>query len=99
MADENRPLRLCGVFAHPDDESMGPGGTFARAAAAVMRRTKPTFTMVYLPHLDYDLQRHGPDAPGTADRLAELDACVATVLEAAEAIHDAVYGSGVSSAP
>jgi predicted AlkP superfamily pyrophosphatase or phosphodiesterase len=58
----------------------------ARATARVMREKRPTLTMVYLPHLDYDLQRHGPDADGTGDRLGELDAAVAGLLAAAEEI-------------
>ena len=58
----------------------------ARAAARVLRARRPDFTLVYLPHLDYDLQRFGPDHPGTAARVAEVDREVAVVVEAARAI-------------
>lgn len=58
----------------------------ASAAATLLRRTKPTFTMVYLPHLDYDLQRFGPGAPGTAERVRELDEAAGVVLDAAREV-------------
>ncbi len=58
----------------------------ARAAAHVLATRRPTFSFVYLPHLDYDLQRLGPDAPGTAARVAEVDAAAAIVIEAARAV-------------
>ncbi|HLF40549.1 MAG TPA: alkaline phosphatase family protein [Acidimicrobiia bacterium] len=47
----------------------GPGARIAssrwigRAAEIVLERHRPDVTFVYLPHLDYDLQRFGPDAP------------------------------------
>ena len=58
----------------------------AHAAAHVLTTRRPTFTLVYLPHLDYDLQRFGPDAPGTAARVAEVDAAAAIVIDAARAV-------------
>ena len=43
-------------------------------AALYVRRTRaPTLTLVYLPHLDYDLQRFGPDDPRIAKSLREVD--------------------------
>lgn len=45
----------------------------------------PDLTMAYLPHLDYDLQRFGPDAPEAARAAALLDAAMAPLLDQAEA--------------
>jgi predicted AlkP superfamily pyrophosphatase or phosphodiesterase len=54
----------------------------ADATAYVLREHRPTLTLCYLPHLDYDLQRHGTGAD--IPRLVrELDDCAATVLDAA----------------
>jgi len=55
----------------------------ARAAAHVLRTKRPTLTLVYLPHLDYDLQRFGPDTPHTARRVREVDEAAGVVLDAA----------------
>jgi predicted AlkP superfamily pyrophosphatase or phosphodiesterase len=35
----------------------------AEAAVGVQRRHQPDLTLLYLPHLDYDLQRFGPHGP------------------------------------
>jgi predicted AlkP superfamily pyrophosphatase or phosphodiesterase len=52
----------------------------ADAALHVRRTRAPTLTLVYLPHLDYDLQRHGPDAPQVAASLREIDAVVGDLI-------------------
>jgi predicted AlkP superfamily pyrophosphatase or phosphodiesterase len=56
----------------------------ADAALHVRRTRSPTLTLVYLPHLDYDLQRLGPDDPGIAKSLRELDAVAADLIADAE---------------
>jgi predicted AlkP superfamily pyrophosphatase or phosphodiesterase len=41
-------------------------------------------TLVYVPHLDYDLQRFGPDSPEAARAAAEIDGALAPLLDDAE---------------
>jgi hypothetical protein len=47
---------------------------------------KPTLTLCYLPHLDYDLQRLGPDLahPRIGKALEEIDAVCGELIEQAE---------------
>jgi predicted AlkP superfamily pyrophosphatase or phosphodiesterase len=55
----------------------------ARAAAAVLRDERPDLTLVYLPHLDYDPQRFGPDAADMPRLVGELDDACAPLLDEA----------------
>lgn len=55
----------------------------AKATAIVMRTNQPELTLTYLPHLDYDFQRL---ASPPLERVAEVDRCAATVIDAAQAI-------------
>lgn len=59
----------------------------ARSAGHVTATRRPTLTLVYLPHLDYCLQRHGPDPahPDVARDLAAVDALCGELIEQAEA--------------
>jgi predicted AlkP superfamily pyrophosphatase or phosphodiesterase len=52
----------------------------ADASLHVRRTRSPTLTLVYLPHLDYDLQRLGPDEPRIAKSLAEIDAVAGDLI-------------------
>ena len=53
----------------------------AEAAKWVERRHAPTLNLVYLPHLDYNLQRLGPSHPGIVRDLARIDAIVGDLLD------------------
>ncbi|MBC8327386.1 MAG: alkaline phosphatase family protein [Planctomycetes bacterium] len=44
------------------------------ATLDVLREERPELTLSYLPHLDYDLQRFGPDGPQARRAAAEVDA-------------------------
>jgi len=57
----------------------------ADAALYVQETRNPTLSLVYLPHLDYGLQRLGPDDPAIADDLKEVDQVAGTLIDAAEA--------------
>ena len=54
-------------------------------ALDVLREKSPSLTLVYLPHLDYDHQRYGPDHEQSRRSLREVDAEVARLKEAADA--------------
>ncbi|GAA0585613.1 alkaline phosphatase family protein [Craurococcus roseus] len=57
----------------------------ARATEHVMRSRRPTLTLCYLPHLDYGLQKWGPDPsdPRVAQDLREVDAVCGELMDAA----------------
>ncbi len=55
----------------------------ARSAVRVFERERPTLTLVYLPHLDYSLQRLGPAHPSIATEVAAVDALCGELIEAA----------------
>jgi predicted AlkP superfamily pyrophosphatase or phosphodiesterase len=55
-----------------------------RCAAQVFQRQQPTLTLVYLPHLDYNLQRLGPDDPQIASDLRAVDAVCGELIHLAQ---------------
>ncbi len=57
----------------------------ARSAASVVESERPDFTMVYLPHLDYDPQRFGPSGCDMPRLVRELDDACAPLLDTARA--------------
>jgi len=67
----------------------GPGADIAssrwiaRSALHVLEHRRPTLTLVYLPHLDYDLQRFGPRHPGIPAQVAAVDALCAPLIQKA----------------
>ena len=71
----------------------GPATTIAStrwiadATKLVIAEHDPTLTLAYLPHLDYDLQRFGPDEihPAVRKSLGEIDAVAGDLADAARA--------------
>ena len=57
----------------------------ASSALAVLRRHDPELMLVYLPHLDYDHQRFGPDDARSVQAVRDLDVECARLIEAARA--------------
>ena len=42
---------------------------------------QPDLALCYLPHLDYDLQRYGPEGAHLQQNLKDIDACAGTVID------------------
>lgn len=82
-----RLLERLGTF--PLFQFWGPGAGIASTrwiadcTLDVLREERPGLTLAYLPHLDYDHQRWGPDDPRSKAALRELDAEVGRLLEQA----------------
>ncbi|MCG3133932.1 MAG: hypothetical protein HMLKMBBP_01199 [Planctomycetes bacterium] len=54
----------------------------AEAALRVLAWHRPALHMVYLPHLDYPLQKVGPDDPSIAAEVAAVDALAGRLIDA-----------------
>jgi predicted AlkP superfamily pyrophosphatase or phosphodiesterase len=56
----------------------------ADAALDVLATERPTLTLVYLPHLDYCLQKYGPSDPRVLPELRAIDEVAGSLIDAAE---------------
>jgi len=53
----------------------------AESAKWTEDRHKPDLSLVYLPHLDYDLQRYGPEDPRVSEALQAIDQIVGDLID------------------
>src|SRR5688572_1354585 len=53
----------------------------AESAIRVDQKFNPTLTLIYLPHLDYGLQKWGPNDPRIAGETADLDRVVGKLVD------------------
>ena len=67
-------------FWGPAPTSRRRGGSPSARSTSTSTR-QPTLTLVYLPHLDYNLQRLGPDDPRLAEDLREVDAICGELID------------------
>ena len=89
----NKLQERLGTF--PLFQFWGPGTSIrssewiADASMFVHQRHHPTLTLVYLPHLDYALQKLGPGHAGIPSEVAEIDRVVGGLLDyfAGEGVH------------
>ena len=53
----------------------------AKAAAIIWKQYSPQLQLVYVPHLDYDLQRFGPDSPQAKKAVVDLAGALEPLFE------------------
>ncbi len=56
----------------------------ADASVDMLKQYKPSLTLVYLPHLDYNLQRLGPNDPRVTQDIREVDAEAGKLINVAK---------------
>ena len=64
----------------------------ADATLHTLATRAPSLTLSYLPHLDYDFQRHGPDHERSRESVRELDRIFGDLWEAAQASDTVLVG-------
>jgi predicted AlkP superfamily pyrophosphatase or phosphodiesterase len=69
----------------PQGERDAVSRWIAESGKWIEARHQPTLSLIYLPHLDYNLQRVGPTAPSIAQDLHEIDAIVGDLIQFYEA--------------
>jgi len=88
---ENREEIKADLGAFPFPSFWGPAAGIAssrwiaRAALWHEERFSPDLSLVYLPHLDYDLQRVGPESPHVKADLQAIDEIAGDLIDALEA--------------
>ena len=76
--------KALGEFPFP--QFWGPGAGIestrwiARSAKWFEEKYWPSLSLVYLPHLDYDLQRYGPNNPRIGQALHDIDAVIGDLI-------------------
>jgi predicted AlkP superfamily pyrophosphatase or phosphodiesterase len=69
------------------------------AARKVLAEKRPDLLLVYVPHLDYDLQRFGPSSPQAVKAAADVDRALAPLLaDASDATIVALSEYGITDA-
>ena len=63
----------------------------AKSAAKILRDHHPDLTLIYLPHLDYDPQRYGPEHSDMPQLVRELDEACQIISDAAQAAGAAIW--------
>ena len=53
----------------------------AEAAKWIEKKHRPDLNLIYLPHLDYDLQRYGPNNPKCEKALGEIDQLAGSLID------------------
>ncbi len=65
----------------PQGSSDSVSKWIAASARWIEEKHEPTLSLVYLPHLDYNLQRFGPSHPSIARDLAQIDSIVGDLID------------------